>query len=281
MRKFVYLLLSLVIFSCATEDDFIENQNTLEKEEVIVKNSAPVHLVKSWTSSGTYRGYTGYLGKFTVQVADLDFDKSVSIFHEKVDGSWEEIPLAYSFDIDDQNEIWTGQYNVGGFGLAPVYADEFVVKYEVNGQTYWDNNEGANYTMTTNDGFFFADPTSNVSVDTDFDSIFYASFYDQNQMNVVVDVRNLGPTKEVGVVYTTDGWQTQSYFPLSYRSFWNSGPFVFVSSPNQFDIERWSGSVRFDKSVSTVEYAVVYRVNGQEYWDNNYGKNHTVSQQFY
>ncbi|MBQ4818752.1 carbohydrate-binding protein [Aquimarina sp. MMG016] len=278
MKKYIYLLLSLVIFSCSTEDDFVENQESLiSKSEVEATSPNPVSLVKSWTSYGSYRGYTSYTLKFTVKVADLAFDKQVSIYHEKLDGSWEEIPLSYSFDIDNQNEIWTGQKSLGGYGASQVYADEFVVKYDVNGTTYWDNNNGANYTMSVRDGYFFADPNANVSVDTDFDSISYIPYYDKNSMTVTVDVRNLAPNKEVGVLYTTDGWQTQNYFTLNYRRYWSNGPFFYIQSPNQFDIERWSGSVQVDKSANTVEYVVVYKVNGQEYWDNNYGKNHVVS----
>ncbi|GAA4273890.1 hypothetical protein U6A24_01880 [Aquimarina gracilis] len=278
MKKLVYLLISLVIFSCSTEDNFEETpESVLTKSAIPTKNSEPVSLVKAWTASGSYRGYTSYSRKFTVKVADLDFDKSVSIFHEKIDGSWEEIPLSYSFDIDDQNEVWTGAYNHGGYGVSRIYADQFVVKYEVSGNTYWDNNNGTNYSISNNEGYFLADANANVSVDTDYDSLFYVPYYDQNSLNVTVDVRNLAPNKEVGVVYTTDGWQTQGYFTLDFRRYWYNGPSFYIQSPNEFGIERWSGTTRIDKSANNVEYVVVYKVNGQEYWDNNYGKNFTVS----
>ncbi len=281
MKKYIYFLMSLTILSCSTEDDFIENQESVvSKNEISTKNTNPISLVKAWAASGSYRGYTTYSKKFTVKVADLAYDKDVSIYHEKKDGSWEEIPLTYGFDIDDQNEIWTGEYNLGGYGISEVYDDEFVVKYEVNGNTYWDNNNGTNYRVSNNDGYFLADADANISVDVDFDSLSFIPFYDQNSMTVTVDVRNLSPNKEVGVLYSIDGWQTQQYFTLNYRSFWNNGPLYYIQSPNQFGIERWTGSVRLDKSANTVEYAVVYKVNGQEYWDNNYGKNHTVSKNF-
>ena len=278
MKKYIYLLLTLVIFSCTTDDDFVENpENSVSKEETLGKKPNPVSLVKAWTASGSYRGYTSYSRKFTVKVKDLTFEKSVSIFHEKVDGSWEEIPLSYSFDVDDQNEIWTGEYSHGGYGASQIYADEFVVKYEVNGTTYWDNNNGNNYVMSSNEGYFLADPNANVSVDTDYDSLYYTPYYDQNTLSITVDVRNLAPNKEVGVVYTTDGWQTQGYFQLDYRRYWYNGPSFYIQSPNRFGIERWSGTTSIDKSANNVEYVVVYKVNGQEYWDNNYGKNHTVT----
>ncbi len=278
MKKFIYLLVSLVILSCTTEDDFMQNtESVVTKQEATTKNSNPVSLVKAWTASGSYRGYTSYFRKFTVKVADLAFDKSVSVFHEKVDGSWEEVPLTYSFDIDDENEIWIGSTSIGGYGVSRAYADQFVVKYVVNGTVYWDNNNTANYSMSSNEGHFLADPNANLSVDTDYDSIYYSSYYDQNTISVTADVRNLAPNKEVGVVYTTDGWQTQGYFPLSFTRNWYNGPLFYIQSPNQFGVERWSGTTRIDKSANTVEYVVVYKVNGQEYWDNNFGKNFSLS----
>ncbi len=279
MKKYVFFLMSLIILSCTTEDDTVSNVKS--SDQISLKTTNEVSLVKAWTAYGNYRGYTSYSRKFTVRVANLNVDKTVSIFHEKIDGSWEEIPLAYQFNIDDQNEIWTGESTNEGFGVSQIYGNEFVVKYEVNGDTYWDNNNGENYTMSRQEGYFFAQPDLNVSVDADFSSIFYVPSYDQNSINVTVDVRNLAPEKEVGVVYTTDGWQTQDYFSLTYRAFWNNGPLFLVQSPNNFGVERWTGNVQVDKAANTVEFAVVYKVNGQEYWDNNYGKNYTVAKRFY
>jgi hypothetical protein len=41
-------------------------------------------------------------------------------------------------------------------------------------------------------------------------------------------------------------------------------------------MERWYSSISMDPSVSKIEYAVVYKVNGTQYWDNNFGKNYIV-----
>ncbi|WP_282080672.1 carbohydrate-binding protein [Aquimarina algiphila] len=277
MKKYFYLLLSLIIFSCATEDDFIEHKERTVSGISAKDDITPVHLIKAWTAYGNYRGFTTYSKKFTVKVANLGFDKTVSVFHKKTDGNWEEIQLSYDFNIDDENEIWVGNLSTS----TQVYDDEFVIKYEVNGTTYWDNNRETNYAMSIQEGYFFADPNLNVSVDKDYVSVSYNSYYDQNSMFVTVDIRNLAPSKEVGVVYTTDGWQTQGYFSLGYRPFWNNGPLFLVESPNNFGIERWTGNVQIDKSIDTVEYAIIYRVNGLEYWDNNYGKNYTVTKKVY
>ncbi|WP_378181603.1 hypothetical protein [Aquimarina sp. SS2-1] len=278
MKKYFYLLLSLWVLSCSTEEDIIDNQTTdINKISVAAKNSNPVQLVKAWKSSGSYRGYTSYYHKFSVEVSNLAYDKEVSIYHERIDGAWDEISLSYTASIDGQTELWTGEYVNGAFGATQIYADEFVVKYVVNGNTYWDNNEGANYVMENREGALFAKSDLAVSVDTDFVSLSYFPYDDKNTLNVTVDVKNLAPEKEVGVIYTSDGWQTQKYLPLTFRSIWSNGPFFTIQSPNSYNVERWQGYARLDATEDEVEYAVVYRVNGNEYWDNNYGKNYTVT----
>ncbi|WP_405208345.1 hypothetical protein [Aquimarina sp. LLG6339-5] len=279
MKKYFYLFISLVVLSCSTEDDFIENQkDTITTNGSFLKNTNPVELTKAWTTYSFYRGYESYTRKFTVKVTNLAYDKNISIYHQKLDGSWDEIPLAYDKSIDNgQNEIWSGTYNLGGYGIDQVYDEEFVIRYDVNGITYWDNNNGSNYSMSRTEGAFFADASLNVSVDNDFSSFSYSPYEDKNRFSITVDVRNLAPTKEVGVVYSSDGWETQKYLPLIYRQFWSNGPFYTIQSPNNFGIERWQGYVGLDASQDQLEYAVVYRVNGNEYWDNNYGDNHTVT----
>lgn len=267
---FLFVLLSITIFSCSKEEEFsIEETNTIEST---TKNNSPVQLVKAFNSYSFYRGFNTWTRKFTVKVANLALDKNVSVFHEKVDGNWEEIPLNYSFSIDNQQEIWTGEYQYFGYTGEQIYDNEFVVKYDVNGTTYWDNNNGNNYVIEEREiGYLFADSSLSISVDSAY---LFPYFGGGNQLNVIVDVKNVAPAKEVEVVYTTDGWQTKQYLALNFTKYWYSGYQYALVSPNPFNIERWTGSLVLDDTVDNVEYAVVYRVNGQEYWDNNYGNNY-------
>ncbi|MBQ4818753.1 carbohydrate-binding protein [Aquimarina sp. MMG016] len=274
MKKYLFLLLSLVIFSCTTEDDFITNQEEATIDQVSAKSTNAVSLIKTYNSYSFYRGFNTWRREFTVRVANIGFEKNVSIYHEKVDGSWEEIPLTYSLSVDDQAEIWTGKYEYTGYTADKIYDDEFVVKYEVNGTTYWDNNNNENYVVGEKEvGYLFTQPDLNISVDS---ASLYPHYTGGNSFNLIVDVRNIDPSKEVEVAYTTDGWQTIQYLPLNFTARYYSGYQYVLVSPNQFGIERWTGSTIVDSSIDTIEYAVVYRVNGQEYWDNNYNNNYTV-----
>ncbi len=279
MKKYFYLIITLFALSCSTEDDAIPNQNSLSLEKSAnLKNSSPVQLVKAWNSYSFYRGFNTWTRKFTVKVANLNYDKSVSIYHEKVDGNWEEIPLSYSISLDNGDEIWEGQYRYYAYTPGKIYEDEFVVKYDVNNTTYWDNNNNNNYKIEEKQiGSFFAEPDLNVSVDSDFDRLYTSFDGVTTTLNIVADVRNISPTKEVQVVYTTDGWETERYFSLAYTKYWYNSYDYVLTSPNPFNVERWTGSVTINEEVDDIEYAVVYKVNGQQYWDNNYGQNYSIS----
>ncbi len=274
MRKYLYLFVSLVAISCATDDNLFEYQHS----EVVVQKSTNdvdrVHLIKALTSYSFYRGYGTYHRRFVVSVINQAFESEVYVYHQKLDGDWIEIPMHYIRTVGGDRELWeldNTEFETQTLG------DQFVIKFKVNDQVYWDNNNGNNYQMSRHEGFFFAQPDLNVSVDEKLTSIFYSSYENKNIFSVLVDVKNIAPVKEVQIVYTTNGWKTTSYAALTYVKYWYNGYNKVIESPNDFGIERWSGSVQLDLSIQDIEYAIVYKVNDQEYWDNNYGKNYTLS----
>lgn len=284
MKKYFIIIVSLIVFSCTNDQDLLEFESVNDKEFVYDHTSKevtdPVRLFKAWNSYSYYRGFNTWTRKFTVKVANLAFDKNVSIYHEKVDGNWEEIPLSFDMSLENGEELWTGQYRYTAYAPGKVYDNEFVVKYEVDGVTYWDNNGGDNYVIEEKEiGSLFADPGLNVSIDTDYVNLYYFSFNDSNSLNFVVDIKNIAPEKNVEVIFTTDGWQTKEYLSLDFTKYWNTSYEYTTVSPNPFGVERWTGSINIDPSITSVEYTVVYKVNGQEYWDNNFGNNYVVTRQ--
>ena len=95
------------------------------------------------------------------------------------------------------------------------------------------------------------------------------SYSYSSQFEVLVDnlgfkasvaVRNLGYGKIVGVMYTTDNWATTRTV---------NGTYSYTASS---DTEVWSIDMPVG-SASNVKYAVFYKVNGQSYWDSNFGRN--------
>jgi len=142
-------------------------------------------------------------------------------------------------------------------------ADEFVVGYTVNGQTYWDNNGGQNYRLAKNAGPLLGR------------DVMVSAVYLYSAGNGAVDVRNVGYSKVVEVVYTTNNWKTVMVAQASYggsRIYYGYSSF---DNPNQYGVERWYFFLP-SFAGKEVKYAISYKVNGQTYWDNNEGLNYTA-----
>lgn len=281
MKKITLLLFfAITIFSCSNDDGLdpspvtISNKNTSR-----LAATENVKLLKVFTSSDALYGFASYIRRFKVEVKNLAYDKKVIISHKMADGSWKDFPLNYISSTSNNTEIWGSDVTITNsnyVGETPslLFADEFVARYEVNGTKYWDNNGGQNYKVGALEGTFLR-PDLNISVDTYYSAI-YNSYSNTNTFSVQVDVRNINPTKLVSVVYTTDNWNTVKTAPLNFTPTLTVGARQWLTSPNRFGMERWIANIDIPNTVDAVKFAVVYKVNGVEYWDNNYEQNYTV-----
>ena len=239
-----------------------------------------VKLLKARTVAAYYASSYIREKAFYVEVDSMPFSKSVIVHHKMSDGSWRNFPLKKITSTNTKSEIWGWELNYGAGTLnAATYAtvgfsDEFVLKYSVNGQVYWDNNNGKNYSISNplvTDGMFMQDGL-NISADT-YHTNFTAATTN-GILRVFADVRNISYAKEVTLVYTTNNWQTVSYSNLNYANTYGFGGSNYSLNPSSKNFEKWSVMVTLPSAATAVTYAIRYRVNGLEYWDNNYGKNY-------
>lgn len=200
---------------------------------------------------GTAVGAEGY-----VEVENLSSNKVVTI-HYSADGvTWKDAQAEYFKATQGNYEAWkfrTDSFSIGLRGSATI---QFAIKYEVNGQTYWDNNNGANYRVKAGYG---------VSTQYDFGSTAVAFWYRSNvidnNVNIYAELKSLDYDKDVRVRYSTDNWKT-------YQEVQGTFNYSFPDS----DIESWVISV---PATQAFEFAISYTVNGITYWDNNFGNNYT------
>lgn len=189
----------------------------------------------------------GYIG-----VQNLAFQKKVTVHYTTDNGkTWADVPATYEKQNlnTDNEEIWKFSTTTVPYGQPTT----FCIKYEVNGQTFWDNNNGNNY---TSDAFG--------------KSIIYTSSYDSytnnGQKHIYLTASSKYSTGLVKVRYTEDGWQT--YKDLNCR---------YISGYNSDSTPQWDLDIPVSKSTNHIEFAVVYELNGTEYWDNNFGSNYTAN----
>lgn len=215
-------------------------------------------------------------------VANLGPTKTVYAHTLFSNGYWLDIPFFYNRPAANGMEVWTADVH----GDLDTYGTmlTFALKYTVNGQTYWDNNNGANYKITPDGGVLLAAGIN----------VYNGPYYPGVPVNVGTDnvytgyvtVRNLAPAKQVKVVYTTDGWATTqtasaNYSPAFWTAFYTAGfpPTAIskVANPNAYGVEEWTYSLPVGATATQLHYAISYTVNGQTYWDNNFGRNYSVS----
>ncbi len=238
-----------------------------------------VTLLQAISRADSGYGLGAQEAKFLISVQDLAMEKEVAIWKRDYDGMWRALPAHYYSDTDDGREIWKvkttykkGPGIFGANGEDPfnyMHDLEFVVKYSVNGTTYWDNNNGNNYALSTDGGVYLSD---NVTVISD------AELNTTKQMvEGYVYLDNISGEKDVAVHYTFNDWVdtfTQA------ATFGTCSPDTRIRSlcgenPSAYNAEWWSFEIPLDHP-KDVTYVVSYTVDGETYWDNNYHQNHFI-----
>ena len=177
-----------------------------------------------------------------IAVKKTDGQKNV-VVHYTLDGvNWQD--LSSNFEKVDPNDQ---QYEVWKFDLTiPKVPLTFSIRYDVNGQTYWDNNNGNNYHASAEEPVVLSKSTLKAG--------------EFSQKNIIF-LKNLGYDKNVTIHYTTNGW-------LSTQSVQSK----YISTDGN-NVEEWTipSSIPYGQNV---QYYVSYTVNGVTYFDNNFGANY-------
>lgn len=228
-----------------------------------------VRLLKAVSTVGSKYGQTWQDTSYTLLVKNLAYTKQVSIHLKQPDGSWTDLAASYVGPAGSGVELWRATKQYATYNVPPdALRDlEFVAKYTVNGQTYWDNNGGANYRLGQSDGPLLNGV--NVLVDSSF-------WRDTGDLDVSIDLKNLAYTKNVTVVYTTDNWATSHEAAASHVIGGYTLGYAYIQSPNAKGVERWLARIPAI-SGTQLRFYVRYQVNGQTYWDSNFGQDYRHS----
>jgi hypothetical protein len=227
-----------------------------------------VSLLSAFSAVSHKYGFTWQDASFTVVVRNLAYDKQVAIHVNNQDGTWVDLPAQYVGPADDGREVWRASTQYSSSNNVAPRDLEFVAMYTVNGQTYWDNNNGQNYFLGQNEGTLLHG-TNVLAANSYLSSDGY--------FTVSVDVQNLAYDKQVKIVYTPDNWATVREAFASY-SYGYTYAYAYVPSPNANGVERWTLSLP-NTGAQNIQFAVAYTVNGQTSWDNNFGHNYSASPQ--
>lgn len=264
---FLSVITILGLYSCTNDvNTDLETVSLNSKGLNSQVNWVNVKLNSAWTSNESSPIQKKFLRRFSVRVKNLAFKKEVFVHHLTTNGDWVDIPLSYKQNIPIGYEIWEGEVAPD----TPLYGDTFAIKYVVDGNTYWDNNGGNDYSMPVSIGAYLA-PDVQIILDS------YNTRVVNRAVIISADVRiNQQATYEskVEVVYTTDGWATTQKTELRFNEYYRVGYSEYILSPNQYEISKYETKIRLEDEAKAIEYYVIYTVDGQEYRDNNYGNNY-------
>lgn len=267
------ILFTIVLTGCAVDTQIgTEKQEILaiSKSEQVLSNTnnsgseVILDYAKAWDTGVAW--HTTFLGlKIVINLENIAYDKEVKVHvTDHTYGQDTVLSAIYLNSADNNREIWT----VHDYSLPTNVEISFYIEYKVNGQTFIDNNNGSNYTLDTSGQSTLNDYILNTcSIKT---TEFYGSNYSKyggDQANFIANfiLKNIAYEKIVTVVYTTDNWNTVKTGQAVYKE----------SIPGNLEI--WTFRDDFIPLEATeIEFAVEYKVNGQSYWDNNYGSNYKI-----
>ncbi|XP_058985119.1 protein phosphatase 1 regulatory subunit 3B isoform X1 [Musca domestica] len=110
------------------------------------------------------------------------------------------------------------------------------------------------------------------TIERDFVSLENVIVKDEESIVVgTVKVKNISFAKEVVVRVTWDDWKSQQDIFCTYNRAYGPATCAHVV------FDTFSFKITLPPSSKRLEFCICYRADGQEYWDNNGGKNYTIT----
>jgi maltose 6'-phosphate phosphatase len=212
---------------------------------------------------------------FFMRVESIGYDKRVDVVWAGEDGVWQTLPARYHSTLEHNQEYWLAEVS---FQLSPAKSlpgnIRFGLCYQASGTEYWDNKQGANYSSQADSGVkvVCSAPVLNIG---------FAAKLDDGQKNVPVTVAvdRFTEDDKVTVHWTVDNWRhthkTSCHFKTAY---WNKEALSNARNPNQYGTAIWKGWLKVGQAFR-LQYSICLERNGRVLWDNNHGKNYSLSRE--
>ncbi len=240
-----------------------------------VAEPAPVRLKVAYGENYAVSGMTFSWTTVSVKLKNIAYEKQVTLhYRDPSDNTWKDHQLSFAGHY--------GNYDVfSGGGTTPV-TDEFVIRYNVPGNEYWDNNAGANYRI----GTFHGAVGGNVMLNEARALVYVESgggfAIPVSRFQGQIYVQNLSFHKIVGVRWSRDDGATWQNTNASY------GGKVRAVAAEVPEVEIWNfqtPTLNIQNSSIPFRFAVFYEQRNADgsatvatHWDNNFTQDYTLPQ---
>lgn len=233
-------------------------------QQPVAAADSPIQLYYAKMNFNFYHGSPcGFSVSGMISVNNLGSPEKVYVHYTYGNDEWNDVEAIYQGKAADGRSAWTFRTRDSATPYSYYeYKGQFAIRYEVNGQTYWDNNNGANYSlyssnMTRTNNTHWVMGKSVLILD-----YAYRSNPANGEITGEIVLKNLAYEKKVRVVYTTDNWQTVRKAVAYYKE------------PMTNNLEKWAFTLPGTASCREVKFCLAYTVNGVTYWDNNFSANY-------
>ncbi|MDD1630800.1 MAG: endonuclease/exonuclease/phosphatase family protein, partial [Methylococcaceae bacterium] len=210
---------------------------------------------------------------FFMLVENLSHDKHCDILWAGEDGEWHTLSATYHSNLGDAKEYWRAQITFDSTADKSLPGNiEFALRYQTQGKEYWDNKNGLNYSSQADSGIkvVSSHPVLNIGFENRLKD-------GQKYVPITLSVNQSVHAKAVTIHWTTDNWKHTHKTPCHFkRNYWNEKSRSNARNPNQYGSQIWQGLLKINDAFR-LQYTISCECTGQVLWDNNYGKNYSLS----
>lgn len=220
-------------------------------------------FVKLKSASSFFWSGAGQAGRainVQVRVRNVGYSKRVYLHYRADGGTWTDLEL----DFVSHH----GNYDL--FGYSTSFSDwtgavDFAIRYEVNGETYWNSNDGADFHLGASDDFIIEGAVTLNRMDVDgYHCAGWMGCSHATHLSGEIYVENLYYDKSVGVRCSPDGTNWED-IPASYLA-------ATSGNVERWDFDAWDYVYQPGPEYPEYTCAVFF----DDFWDNNFTQDYRI-----
>ncbi|WP_347989163.1 endonuclease/exonuclease/phosphatase family protein [Methylomonas sp. AM2-LC] len=198
---------------------------------------------------------------FHILIASLTYHKCVEVCWCGEDGRWQTLAAKFLLGCGEKQEYWQAKLTVRTLNGSALPGNiQFALRLRCQQQEYWDNNHGVNFISVANSGIRLDKHRILQNLN------FSTQLLDKQQwLRIQVAVQTSFAAEKVNVHWTNDGWQHDHHTACRLNKRLSNA-----------ETQIWTARIKLGATFR-LHYAISCKHQQLLVWDNNKGKNYTVS----